>query len=71
MLLLLTLYAIVKLCVTFAIIEREFNRHMPAQPKKWTCGEIGDFDRAQAFLRWGHTYLDRDGDGIACEGLKK
>jgi len=34
------------------------------------CSEIGSWSRAQDLLRQGHTYLDRDGDGEACESLK-
>ncbi|MCT0216792.1 excalibur calcium-binding domain-containing protein [Synechococcus sp. CS-1330] len=26
--------------------------------------------RSQSILKQGHTYLDRDGDGEACESLK-
>ena len=35
-----------------------------------TCGKIGDWKRAQQLLKEGHTYLDRDGDGEACEALR-
>ena len=35
-----------------------------------TCKQIGSFARAQELLRQGHSYLDRDGDGVACESLK-
>ncbi len=35
-----------------------------------TCKQIGSYARAQALLRQGHNYLDRDGDGQACEGLR-
>ena len=35
-----------------------------------TCKQIGSYARAQALLRQGHSYLDRDGDGQACEGLR-
>ena len=38
--------------------------------KKYRCGEIGSWGKAQDLLRQGHTYLDRDGDGEACESLK-
>ena len=38
--------------------------------ERFTCEEIGDFDRAQELLRQGHTYLDRNGNGIACESLR-
>jgi endonuclease YncB( thermonuclease family) len=37
---------------------------------RYTCKKIGSFARAQQLLREGHTYLDRDGDGVACESLK-
>ena len=37
---------------------------------KYRCKEIGSWDKAQVLLRQGHTYLDRDGDGEACESLK-
>ena len=35
-----------------------------------TCKQIGSFARAQELLRQGHSYLDRNGDGVACEGLR-
>jgi len=34
------------------------------------CRQVGSFARAQALLRQGHTYLDRSGDGVACESLR-
>ena len=37
--------------------------------KKYKCSEIGDWDLAQKLLRQGHSYLDRDKDGEACEVL--
>jgi len=37
---------------------------------RYRCGEIGSWSRAQELLRQGHTHLDRDGDGEACESLK-
>ena len=37
---------------------------------KYRCKEIGSWDRAQVLLKQGQTYLDRDGDGEACESLK-
>jgi len=37
---------------------------------KYRCKEIGSWDKAQSLLKQGHTYLDRDGDGEACESLK-
>ena len=35
-----------------------------------TCKQIGSFAQAQELLRQGHSYLDRNGDGVACEGLR-
>ena len=37
---------------------------------KYRCKEIGSWDKAQTLLKQGHTYLDRDGDGEACESLR-
>ena len=37
--------------------------------KKYTCAEIGDWNLAQKLLSQGHSYLDRDKDGEACEVL--
>lgn len=38
---------------------------------KTSCKQIGSYARAQELLRQGHSYLDRNGDGVACEGLTK
>jgi hypothetical protein len=38
--------------------------------RRYTCKEIGSYAHAQVLLRQGHTYLDGDGDGEACEGLR-
>jgi hypothetical protein len=39
---------------------------------RYKCKEIGSYARAQELLREeGHTYLDRNGDGIACKSLRK
>jgi len=38
--------------------------------RRWRCGEIGSYARAQELLRQGHTYLDSNGDGEACESLR-
>lgn len=38
--------------------------------RRYTCKQIGSYARAQELLREGHTYLDRDGDGEACESLR-
>ena len=37
---------------------------------KTTCKQIGSFAQAQELLRQGHSYLDRNGDGVACESLR-
>ncbi|CAK6692886.1 thermonuclease family protein [Synechococcus sp. BA-124 BA4] len=38
--------------------------------RRYRCSEIGSYDRAQELLRQGHTYLDSNGDGQACESLR-
>ncbi|WP_216905706.1 thermonuclease family protein [Synechococcus sp. CCY 0621] len=38
--------------------------------RRLRCREIGSFARAQELLRQGHTYLDGDGNGVACESLR-
>jgi endonuclease YncB( thermonuclease family) len=38
--------------------------------RKYRCKEIGSWDKAQVLLKQGHNYLDRDGDGEACESLR-
>ncbi len=38
--------------------------------QRYTCKQIGSFATAQQLLQQGHTYLDRDGDGVACESLR-
>jgi endonuclease YncB( thermonuclease family) len=37
--------------------------------RRYRCSEISSYARAQQLLRQGHTYLDGDGDGEACESL--
>ena len=37
--------------------------------KKQRCDDIGDWSEAQKLLLAGHSYLDRDNDGEACEAL--
>ena len=37
--------------------------------KKQRCADIGNWSKAQKFLQAGHSYLDRDNDGVACEAL--
>ncbi|KEF40665.1 MAG: nuclease [Cyanobium sp. CACIAM 14] len=36
-----------------------------------TCGEVGSWEQAQQLLREGHHNLDGDGDGEACESLRR
>ena len=36
---------------------------------RYKCKEIGSYARAQVLLKEGHTYLDKNGDGIACKSL--
>lgn len=38
--------------------------------RRYRCNEIGSYARAQELLRQGHTYLDSNGDGQACEALR-
>ena len=37
--------------------------------RRHACSQIGSHARAQELLRQGHSYLDSDGDGEACESL--
>jgi len=37
---------------------------------RYRCKQIGNWAKAQELLKQGHSYLDGDGDGEACEGLK-
>jgi hypothetical protein len=39
--------------------------------RRYRCSEVGSYARAQELLRQGHTYLDRNGDGEACESLRR
>jgi len=38
---------------------------------RYSCKQIGSWAKAQELLKQGHTYLDGNGDGEACEGLQK
>lgn len=38
--------------------------------RRYRCSEIGSLARAQELLRQGHTYLDGNDDGVACESLR-
>lgn len=55
--------------VTLTIIN---DRAAPASTpgRRWYCANVGSWERAQQLLREGHTYLDGDSDGEACERLR-
>jgi endonuclease YncB( thermonuclease family) len=38
--------------------------------RRYRCNEIGSYARAQELLRQGHSYLDSNSDGEACESLR-
>ncbi len=42
----------------------------PSSGRRWYCRSVGSWEHAQQLLREGHTYLDGDGDGEACEALR-
>ena len=42
----------------------------PAGERRCRCRRIGSYAQAQVLLRQGHTYLDGNGDGEACESLR-
>ena len=53
------------------------GRHSAAIPdgttpggRRYRCNGISSYERAQELLRQGHTYLDGNGDGEACESLR-
>jgi endonuclease YncB( thermonuclease family) len=37
---------------------------------RYRCAEVGSWAKAQELLKQGHTYLDGDRDGVACESLR-
>jgi len=49
--------------------DKDYKRDEDDPTKKYKCAEIGDWDLAQKLLSQGHSYLDRDKDGEACEVL--
>ena len=49
--------------------DKKGDRDDDNPTKKYKCAEIGDWYLAQKLLRQGHSYLDRDKDGEACEAL--
>jgi endonuclease YncB( thermonuclease family) len=44
------------------------SRSMPLV--RYRCAELGSWTKAQELLKQGHTYLDADRDGLACESLR-
>jgi endonuclease YncB( thermonuclease family) len=38
--------------------------------RRYRCSEISSYAKAQKLLRQGHSYLDGNGDGEACESLR-
>ena len=38
--------------------------------RRYRCSEISSYAKAQELLRQGHSYLDGDGNGLACEVLR-
>jgi len=50
------------------------NSSSAANPRqnssRYRCKQIGSWAKAQELLKQGHSYLDGDGDGEACEGLR-
>ena len=39
--------------------------------RRYRCSEINSYERAQELLRQGHSYLDGNDDGEACEMLRR
>ena len=37
---------------------------------RYRCAQVGSWANAQELLKQGHTYLDGDRDGVACESLR-
>jgi endonuclease YncB( thermonuclease family) len=50
--------------------SRQNSGGTTAGGRRYRCREIGSYRQAQALLAQGHTYLDGDGDGEACESLR-
>ena len=45
-------------------------KHRSTSSARYRCSDIGHWAKAQELLAQGHTYLDGDRDGIACESLR-
>jgi len=46
------------------------TRRLGKDLSRYRCKQIGSWAIAQELLKQGHSYLDGDGDGEACESLK-
>ncbi len=40
-----------------------------ADGRRYRCRQIGSYARAQELLHQGHSYLDANGDGVACNNM--
>ena len=49
---------------------RQNSASTSGSPRRYRCKDIGSWRQAQQLLAEGHRYLDRDGDGEACESLR-
>ena len=50
--------------------SRSAGSNSTGSSRRYRCKEIGSWQRAQQLLAQGHTYLDGDRDGEACEALR-
>ena len=46
------------------------SKQSNCKKKRYRCKDIRSWNSAQELLRQGHSYLDRDKDGEACESLR-
>ncbi|KZR82380.1 Endonuclease YhcR precursor [Prochlorococcus marinus str. MIT 1342] len=46
------------------------SKQSNSKRKRYRCQDIRSWNAAQDLLRKGHSYLDRDKDGVACESLR-
>ena len=46
------------------------NLNSPGRRGQTTCAAAGSFSNAQSLLKAGHSELDGDNDGVACEHLR-
>ena len=49
---------------------RRGRRSSGSVPNRYRCKEVEFWAKAQELLKQSHSYLDRDGDGEACKGLR-